>query len=127
MKYIMIVLVIVALFLGCGGDTPEPTIEATETPETPAGGVIGQWSNGIVSDSSVLTLYKNSVGTWFQEEFGDNTTAPYYKPVEEVNTENSKTRRFDETDGSGRYYVIDSNDDLLLFNSTGQTRIVSPR
>jgi hypothetical protein len=120
MKYLTIILLTTLILCsGCGDDESEPT-------NTPAGGVIGQWAYESDAGVSILTIYKNNDTMLFQEQFPDGTV--YIAEVEEVEASDSKTRRFNElVSFDGRYYMIDPEGNLILFDAGGKVRTVLPK
>lgn len=112
MKFVVIVLCALVLCLGCGDDEPIPT-------DTPAGGVIGQWAYQTNGGYSILTLYKNINNTYFQEEFPDGSA--FLVEIIEVESGSNKERRFNEVNSAdGKYYVIDRDRNLVVYNSQGE-------
>ena len=127
MKIIYVTFLILILCLGCSEDEKSsPATSPTVPVNTPAGGVIGQWIYEYESGISVLTIYGNSNNTVFQEEHPDGTV--YFARVEEVDTEDNTTRRFNEINSfEGKYYIINDKNDLTLFDSVGKIRTASPK
>ena len=125
MKYLLVVLILLVLLTGCGSDSSETKIDESMPRRTSSEGVIGQWVYYGESECSYITLYGNSMNILFQEKYADNTV--YVAPVEEVDSHDSKTRRFEEiAKYAGRYYIIDKNGDLLIYDGGEHKRTAIP-
>ena len=126
MKPLLIILILLALLTGCGGNGDETTVDESTPVRTSSEGVIGQWVYTGETAISYITLYGSSLNILFQEEFADDTV--YVAQVEEVKAKDDQTRRFNEINTHGEiYYVIDTNGDLQIYKFGKHERTASPK
>ncbi len=126
MKQLLVILVLLALLVGCGGSEDETMDSGEVIATTSSEGVIGQWVYTGETAISYITLYGSSLNILFQEEFADDTV--YVAQLEEVKTKDGQTRRFNEINTHGEiYYVIDINGDLQIYKFGKHERTASPK
>ena len=126
MKHFMIILILLTLFAGCGGGGDETMESGPVIATTSSEGVIGQWVYTGKTSISYITIYGNSLNILFQEKFADNTV--YTAQLEEVETYDPKTRRFNEMNTNGEiFYVIDKEGNLQIYKFSELERTALPK